>query len=183
MIHSGKYSKKIENKNCKVYPLNFEDSIKTDKNREDRYNNIEEDRYNNIEEDSYNNIDREKFDQSCKEVINITDNIFNQINKKYFNEAKRLLPDDNYVGFSVTQGNEYRKKRWPIEKFINVAKKVLLLNKKPVFFIEKNNLQLIQRIKEEINNAINNLRLFKKADHGLAMKRQNLAKDAMPSNK
>ena len=35
---------------------------------------------------------------------------FNQINKKYFNEAKRLLPDDNYVGFSVTQGNEYRKK-------------------------------------------------------------------------
>ena len=59
---------------------------------------------------------------------------FNEINEKYFNEAKRLLPDDNYVGFSVTQGNEYRKKSWPIEKFINVAKKISLLNKKPVFF-------------------------------------------------
>ncbi len=78
----------------------------------------------------------------------------NEINEKYFNEAKRLLPDDNYVGFSVTQGNEYRKKRWPIEKFINVAKKISLLNKKPVFFIEKNNLELIQRIKGEINNAM-----------------------------
>ena len=78
----------------------------------------------------------------------------NEINEKYFNEAKRLLPDDNYVGFSVTQGNEYRKKSWPIEKFINVAKKISLLNKKPVFFIEKNNLELIQRIKGEINNAM-----------------------------
>ena len=35
---------------------------------------------------------------------------FNQINEKYFNEAKRLLPDGNYIGFSVTQGNQYRKK-------------------------------------------------------------------------
>ena len=52
---------------------------------------------------------------------------FNQINEKYINEAKRLLPDDNYVGFSVTQGNEYRKKSWPIKKFINVAKKNFII--------------------------------------------------------
>ena len=78
----------------------------------------------------------------------------NLIDRKYVNEARRLLPDKNYIGFSITQGNIYRKKSWPIQKFINVAKKILLSNKKPVFFIEKNNFELIQRIKKEINNAI-----------------------------
>ena len=78
----------------------------------------------------------------------------NLIDQKYFNESRRILPDSNYIGFSITQGNLYRKKSWPIEKFINVAKKILLLNKKPVFFLEKNNFELIQRIKEEINDAI-----------------------------
>ena len=78
----------------------------------------------------------------------------NLIDRKYVNEARRLLPDKNYIGFSITQGNVYRKKSWPIQKFINVAKKILLSNKKPVFFIEKNNFELIQRIKKEINNAI-----------------------------
>tara|TARA_B100000902_G_scaffold378203_1_gene411218 strand:- start:286 stop:1119 length:834 start_codon:yes stop_codon:yes gene_type:complete len=78
----------------------------------------------------------------------------NLIDEKYFNEARRLLPDSNYIGFSITQGNVYRKKSWPIERFINVAKKILLLHKKPVFFVEKNNFELIQEIKEEINNAI-----------------------------
>ena len=78
----------------------------------------------------------------------------NLIDAKYFNEARRLLPDNNYIGFSITQGNMYRKKSWPIDKFINVSKKILLSNKKPVFFIEKNNYELIQRIKKEINNAI-----------------------------
>ena len=79
---------------------------------------------------------------------------FNLINEKYLIEAKRLLPERNYIGFSITQGNLYRKKSWPIKNFINVAKKILSLNKKPVFFVEKNNSELIQIIKEEINNAI-----------------------------
>ena len=30
--------------------------------------------------------------------------------KKIMLEAKRLLPNANYVGFSLTQGNKYRKK-------------------------------------------------------------------------
>ena len=34
----------------------------------------------------------------------------NQLPKILINEAKRLLPNSNYVGFSITQGNEYRKK-------------------------------------------------------------------------
>ena len=106
-------SKKIENKNCKIYPLNFEDSIKTDKNREDNYDNIEEDRYNNIEEDRYNNIDREKFDQSCKEVINITDDIFNQINK-----MKKRLKEKYNIDFSDYKIEEkaYLKKNEEEEK-------------------------------------------------------------------
>ena len=40
------------------------------------------------------------------------------INEKYKKEAKRLLPNNGYVGFSITQGNVYRKKSWSIEKFI-----------------------------------------------------------------
>ena len=30
--------------------------------------------------------------------------------KEFLVEAKKLLPNNNYVGFSITQGNEYRKK-------------------------------------------------------------------------
>jgi len=69
-------------------------------------------------------------------------------------EAKRLLPNNSYVGFSVTQGNRYRKKNWGIDKFIRLAKKIQLKNKVPVFFIEKNNLELISKIKSEVSNAI-----------------------------
>ena len=40
----------------------------------------------------------------------------NNLEEKYKSEAKRLLPDKNYVGFSCTQGNVYRKKSWSIKK-------------------------------------------------------------------
>jgi len=80
-------------------------------------------------------------------------NILN-INKKYFDEALRLLPSDNYIGFSMTQGNEYRKKSWPIEKFINISNEIIKLNKKPVFFIEKNNDELINKIKTSVKDAL-----------------------------
>ncbi len=76
------------------------------------------------------------------------------IENKFFDEAKKLLPDQNYVGFSITQGNEYRKKSWPLNKFINIAKKISQSNKVPVFLIEKNNTNLINKIKKEVNNAI-----------------------------
>ena len=32
-----------------------------------------------------------------------------QLPKNILNEAKRLLPNKNYIGFSLTQGNRYRK--------------------------------------------------------------------------
>ena len=59
------------------------------------------------------------------------------INENYFIEAKKILPNNNYIGFSLTQGNVYRKKQWPINKFINVAKKIVEMNKVPVFLIKK----------------------------------------------
>ena len=45
---------------------------------------------------------------------NIRLSMFNpkKLSDKYKVEAKRLLPDKNYVGFSLTQGNVYRKKNW-----------------------------------------------------------------------
>ena len=76
------------------------------------------------------------------------------INKSYFDEAKRLLPKSNYIGFSITQGNEYRKKSWPLRNFINLAKKISKKNKIPVFFIEPDKLSLINEIKNEVENAI-----------------------------
>ena len=78
----------------------------------------------------------------------------NSIDSKYFQEAKRLLPDNNYIGFSMTQGNVYRKKSWPIDKFINIAEQISKKNKKPVFFIEKSNQELINKIKKKIHNAL-----------------------------
>ena len=76
------------------------------------------------------------------------------INPKYFEEAKRILPDNNYVGLSVTQGNSYRKKNWPMDKFINLGKKIVEINKIPVFLIRKNDTELISNIKNEIKEAI-----------------------------
>jgi ADP-heptose:LPS heptosyltransferase len=76
-----------------------------------------------------------------------------KIDKKYIVEAERLLPNNNYFGFSITQGNVYRKKNWPLEKFIEVANKIIKMNLTPVFFIEKNNMELMNKIKEKVNHA------------------------------
>jgi len=78
----------------------------------------------------------------------------NNVNKIYFDEALKLLPNNNYIGLSVTQGNVYRKKAWPIEKFINIAVQLSNQNKQPVFFIEKNNKELINKIKDKVENAL-----------------------------
>ena len=78
----------------------------------------------------------------------------NKLSKEILKEAKRLLPNSNYVGFSITQGNEYRKKSWSIYKFTALANKILSKNKVPVFFIEKNNIELIEKIKNQVPSAI-----------------------------
>lgn len=78
----------------------------------------------------------------------------NYLSQDLISEAKRLLPNNNYIGFSLTQGNVYRKKSWQIEKFINLARKIIVKKKVPVFFIEKNNTDLINKIKSEISTAM-----------------------------
>ena len=77
-----------------------------------------------------------------------------KIDNKYVQEAKKLLPKNNYVGFSITQGNVYRKKEWPINKIINLCKKLKEKEKIPVFLIEKKNKELKNKINELIPEAI-----------------------------
>ena len=48
----------------------------------------------------------------------------------------------------------YRKKSWSIYKFITLANKVLIKNKIPVFFIEKNQEQIIEKIKNQVPGAL-----------------------------
>ena len=86
-------------------------------------------------------------------IRNIKFNI-NKLPKIFLNEAKKLLPRSNYIGFSITQGNEYRKKSWSIYKFISLANKCLIKKKIPVFFIEKNQEQLIDKIKNQVPSAV-----------------------------
>ena len=79
---------------------------------------------------------------------------YNKLPKNLLNEAKKLLPKSNYIGFSITQGNQYRKKSWSIYKFISLANKSLIKNKTPVFFIEKNQEQIIEKIKNQVPGAL-----------------------------
>ncbi len=88
-----------------------------------------------------------------EDIIETNFNIKN-LSKEILNEAKRLLPNSNYVGFSITQGNEYRKKSWSIYKFTALANKILSKNKVPVFFIEKDKTDLIEKIKNQVPSAI-----------------------------
>ncbi len=76
------------------------------------------------------------------------------LDEKFRTEAKRLLPDNNYVGFSITQGNRYRKKKWSIDNFINLANKIDDKNLIPVFFIEKKEIDLINKIKFKLPKAL-----------------------------
>ena len=78
---------------------------------------------NNISQKTILNLEK-LLDVNIKKVDFSLDNL-NQI---YINEAKKLLPESNYIGFSITQGNEYRKKSWPLENFIILAKKIVEMN-------------------------------------------------------
>ena len=78
----------------------------------------------------------------------------NQIDNKYVKESKRLLPKNNYVGLSITQGNVYRKKEWPINNVVILCNELEKKNKVPVFFIEKKNIKLKKKINKLIPCAI-----------------------------
>ena len=78
----------------------------------------------------------------------------NNLEEKYKSEAKRLLPDKNYIGFSLTQGNVYREKSWSIDKFMDLATKIDEKNQVPVFFINKEETELVNKIKSKLPNAL-----------------------------
>ena len=78
----------------------------------------------------------------------------NKIPKKYFDESARLLPGKNYIGFSLTQGNVYRKKEWPLSKVIELSNELIKNNKIPVFLIEKKYQELKNKIKNSIPSAL-----------------------------
>ena len=88
-----------------------------------------------------------------EKIKNINFN-YNKLPRNLLNEAKKLLPKSNYIGFSLTQGNKYRKKSWSIYKFISLANKTLIKNKIPVFFIEKKQEQIIEKIKNQVPGAL-----------------------------
>jgi len=79
---------------------------------------------------------------NCKLIEYDTKNI----EIKFLKEAEKLLPNNNYIGFSITQGNVYRKKEWPLINIVNICKKLKQKNKIPVFFIEKKNTELKKKI-------------------------------------
>ena len=105
-----------------------------------------------IKYDSKNHI--ENLSLFLNEKIKIINFNSNKLPKILINEAKKLLPKSNYIGFSITQGNEYRKKSWSIYKFISLANKSLIKNKIPVFFIEKNQEHIIEKIKDQVPGAL-----------------------------
>jgi len=104
---------------------------------------------NNISQKTILNLEK-LLDVNIQKVDFSLDNL-DQI---YVNEAKKLLPGSNYIGFSITQGNEYRKKSWPLENFIILAKKIEEMNKISVFFIEKENSEIINQIKSKVPNSL-----------------------------
>ena len=79
---------------------------------------------------------------------------FETIPSQFINEAERLLPNKNYIGFSLTQGNVYRKKSWSLNNFISLANKLEAINKIPVFFIDKDHTNLLKKIKDSVPKAI-----------------------------
>ena len=87
-------------------------------------------------------------------TINLIDFSLDNLDISFIEEAKKLLPNNNYIGFSLTQGNDYRKKSWPIDNFIVLAQRIEKNNKIPVFFVEKNNFEIIDKIKSLVPNAL-----------------------------
>ena len=84
----------------------------------------------------------------------LTEYNIDKIHEKFHSESEKLLPNKNYVGFSITQGNVYRKKEWPLDSIIKISSKLLEKGKIPVFFIEKKNTELKNKINSLLPNAL-----------------------------
>ena len=106
---------------------------------------------------TFNNIFCSGLEQPAKEFYSDLKKIdydIKNISKRYFDESARLLPGKNYIGFSLTQGNVYRKKEWPLDKIIKLSEELVKNNKIPVFLIEKRNQELKNKIKDFLPSAL-----------------------------
>ena len=106
---------------------------------------------------TFNNIFCSGLEQPAKEFYSDLKKIdydIKKISKRYFDESARLLPGKNYIGFSLTQGNVYRKKEWPLDKIIKLSEELVKNNKIPVFLIEKRNQELKNKIKDFLPSAL-----------------------------
>ena len=74
------------------------------------------------------------------------------IPEKFLNEAKRLIPNNKYIGFSITTANPYRIKSFNINEIIKVAN-FYSERFTPTFFIEKKYQELITQLKENVKNC------------------------------
>ena len=75
-----------------------------------------------------------------------------QIPKEFVDEANKLIPNNNYIGFSITAGHPFRKKEINIDEIIKVAN---YFSEKyiPAFFIEKKYDDIINKLKQNVNKA------------------------------
>ena len=89
-----------------------------------------------------------------KKECKLIDFDINNIENKFYKESKKLLPEKNYIGLSITQGNVYRKKEWPINNIIELCNKLKANNKIPVFFISKKNIELKNKIDRLIPDSL-----------------------------
>jgi len=106
---------------------------------------------------TFNNIFCSNLEESPEKFysnLRTIDYDIKNIPKKYFDESLRLLPNKNYIGFSLTQGNLYRKKEWPLNKVIKLSEELVKNNKIPVFLIEKKYQDLKDKIKNSIPSAL-----------------------------
>ena len=103
----------------------------------------------NVNQKTLSNI--EKFFETDIKKINYDLKI---LDNTLIDEAKKLLPNNNYIGFSLTHANEKRIKHWPLNKFIDLASIIETKNKIPVFFVEKTNQKIISEIKSKVPKAL-----------------------------
>ena len=89
-----------------------------------------------------------------KTQYTIIDYDINKIDKSFFTESEKLLPKKNYIAFSITQGNIYRKKEWPLKNLIELSNIIIKKNFIPVFFIDKKNASLKNKISNLLPEAV-----------------------------
>ena len=105
-------------------------------------------------EKKINNTILKSINSLLKKKFTLNEFDIKKIDKNFFLESEKLLPKNNYVGFSITQGNIYRKKEWPLDNIVKLSN-VLIQNKKiPVFFIERKNEKLKDKVKKLIPTAL-----------------------------